>query len=456
MIDSHSHLTSTDFDIDRFDVLMTARAEGLTRILVAGNNFSDSQSAVDLAALFPFLDASAGLHPHEAVSWNDSSPAQFRKILSSCVAIGETGLDYYYNYSSREQQIIALKGQLELALTQNLPVILHCRDAYDDLMKILPEIFSKNNPGGVVHCFNGSSDQAAQLIEMGFLLGFGGMLTFKRSTSLQKVFEEIPMESILLETDCPFLAPVPHRGKRNEPKYVAEIYKLGAKLKNISVKSLSEKISNNYHGLFHPGESIPNGAFVYQNNNRCYINLTNDCLNRCRYCIRKTAPTLWGYNLWLKQEPSVDDVLEAIPYSNGIKEIVFCGYGEPLLRYKKISSISKCLIQHGIPIRINTSGHLPATWNAREIVQELSPYINTIEVSLGNATAQGYSKQCQPLDDHPETVFSRVLEFVKICSDSDKFAVRLSVVTHPDTDLQACRNLADSLNLILKERSYIE
>ena len=456
MIDSHTHLTSKEFKQDRFDVLMSAREAGISRMLAVGTNLNDSQMSMELARKFSFIDASIGLHPHEASQWNTECLDYIKTCLSSAVAIGEIGLDFYYNFSTPDQQIHALTDQLELAQAEKMPVILHCRDAYSQLISILDDTLSNNHAGGVIHCFNGSLEHARQFLNMGFLVGFGGMLTFKKSDNLRSVFQAIPNDSILFETDCPYLAPVPYRGKRNEPKYVSGIYTLGAHLKQTPLETLTGIIANNYARVFNLNDSISSGSYIYRNGNRCYINLTNDCMNKCHYCIRAKKDSLWGYNLWLDKEPAVADVVSAISQESDIQEFIFCGYGEPLLRYKKIVSIAKCLLNTGIPIRINTSGHLPRSWNIQEIIDQLSPLINTIEVSIGGASSESYIQICRPVDDQPETAFDRVIEFVKTCIAAQQMTVKLSVVTDPDIDLNACRNLAAELGLPLKERPYSE
>ncbi len=222
MIDSHAHVHDKAFDGDRAETLGRARAAGVDALLTVGCDLADSGRAIACAREFG-LRASVGIHPHEAKDAPEDIAAAFAPLLAdpSVVAIGETGLDYYYDHSPRDAQARVLRAQMRLARERGLPLIFHHRDAFEDFHAILREEFV---PGmrGVVHCFTGDAAQAKIYVdEFGLKLGIGGVLTFKTAEGLRDAVRAVGLGPLILETDCPYLAPIPHRGKRNEPAFVA-------------------------------------------------------------------------------------------------------------------------------------------------------------------------------------------------------------------------------------------
>lgn len=222
MIDTHAHLQDSKFDADRAAVIDRARAAGISTIVNVGCDVGDSLRALEIAREYR-LYASVGIHPHEAKDAPADIGAAFEPFLRDAriVAIGEAGLDYYYDHSPRDVQKRVLREQLELARETGFPFIFHQRDAFDDFLTILREQW-KAPMRGVVHCFTGNAEQAQILTqEFGLYLGIGGVLTFKTAQALRVAIRGAGLPSLVLETDCPYLAPVPHRGDRNEPAYVA-------------------------------------------------------------------------------------------------------------------------------------------------------------------------------------------------------------------------------------------
>jgi TatD DNase family protein len=222
VIDTHAHVHDRAFDADRAEVIARARTAGVTAIVNVGCDVADSERALSCANQYDLL-ASIGVHPHEAKGAPADIARAFEPLLADprVVAIGETGLDYYYDHSPRDVQATVLRAQIRLARERKLPVIFHHRDAFEDFVAILREEFA---PGmfGVVHCFTGDAAQARAYVgEFGLRLGIGGVLTFKTAQSLRDAVRSVGLASLLLETDCPYLAPVPHRGQRNEPAFVA-------------------------------------------------------------------------------------------------------------------------------------------------------------------------------------------------------------------------------------------
>lgn len=217
-------------------------------LIVIGFDLSSSESAVQIAQEFDRCWASVGIHPHDATQFNRNTLARLKELASQppVVAIGEVGLDYYRNLSPKEAQQRAFEEQLQLAQQLQLPVVIHCRDAYDDLLNTL----SRYSLRGVLHCFSGEVHHARRAVEMDWYLGIGGVVTFKNASTLHEVVRETPLECLLLETDAPYLAPMPYRGKRNEPAYIPLIAQMVASLKNQPLADLATVTTRNAYQLF--------------------------------------------------------------------------------------------------------------------------------------------------------------------------------------------------------------
>ncbi|MDQ2663708.1 MAG: TatD family hydrolase [Candidatus Eremiobacteraeota bacterium] len=223
MIDTHAHLHAEAFAQDRDAVVERLRSAGVRNVINVGCDVADSAAAIEIAKRYGMF-ASVGIHPHEATGAPDDLVSAFSPLLANAeaIAIGETGLDYYYNHSPRERQQNVLREHIRLARTRKLPVIFHHRDAFDDFTTILREEWDADMCG-VVHCFTGNVHQARTFVEgFGLYLGIGGVLTFKTAQPLRDAVAAVGLGPLVLETDCPYLAPVPHRGKRNEPAFVAQ------------------------------------------------------------------------------------------------------------------------------------------------------------------------------------------------------------------------------------------
>ena len=248
LIDSHAHLEMKEFDSDRPDVIDRARLAGVDGIITVGTNLRLSRRALSIARQYENVYASVGIHPHD-VGKADKKTFDELKLLAEdpkVVAYGEIGLDYFRNISPREKQTEMFGYQLALALELKLPVIIHDRDAHEETLRMVKASGVRQ---GVFHCFSGNLDQAEKIIEMGFYLGIGGVITFKNS-GLDKVIDELTLDRIILETDAPFLAPVPFRGKRNESAYLKIVAEKIAELKSLSLESVAEITSANAAHLF--------------------------------------------------------------------------------------------------------------------------------------------------------------------------------------------------------------
>ena len=251
--DTHAHYDSSHFDADRHELLASMPDAGVDCIIDPGCDEASSRAAIALAERYPFVYAAVGWQPEEWESWDCGSEALVRELARhpKCVAIGEIGLDYYWDKEEEVQknQRIWFRRQLELAKESNLPVIIHSRDAAADTMEIMKEAYVQGIKG-VIHCFSYSKEQAQEYVKMGYYIGVGGVATFKNAKKLKEVIETIPLEKILLETDCPYMAPEPYRGKRNSSLYLPYVVEKIAGLKGVTAKEVEEVTYRNAEQLF--------------------------------------------------------------------------------------------------------------------------------------------------------------------------------------------------------------
>ena len=263
LVDSHCHIAGPEYDADRDAVIERARAAGVRYLLVIPSGEpQQTGEALALAEKHDGIYAAAGIHPHEAQKAADCDFESLENLAArpKLIAIGEIGLDYYYDHSPREAQQTVLVRQLDIARRVSLPVIIHCRDAWPDLRQILREFLGQDGPGmtpasakwrgGILHCFTGTWEDASELMEMGFMVSFAGNLTFKNAEPLRDVARQIPLDRLLSETDCPFLSPVPFRGQRNEPMRVREVTKLLAGLRGLTEEEMGASLVRNFESFF--------------------------------------------------------------------------------------------------------------------------------------------------------------------------------------------------------------
>jgi len=252
--DSHAHLADARFDADRDAVLERARAAGVERILTIAEATQPAEcdKTLELAELHPFLWVAAGVHPHEARHATDKTLDALEELLRSprALAWGEIGLDYHYDHSPRDVQQAVFREQLQRARARRLPVVIHCREAWNDCLRILGEEWATAGQGGILHCFSSTADVARQALEWGFLISFAGNVTFPRAENLREAAQAVPLDRLLIETDCPYLAPQAVRGKRNEPANVRLGVKWIAKLKGLAEEAAAEAVFGNYRRLF--------------------------------------------------------------------------------------------------------------------------------------------------------------------------------------------------------------
>ncbi|HVF68709.1 MAG TPA: TatD family hydrolase [Pyrinomonadaceae bacterium] len=260
-IDSHAHIDGEEFDADRAEVVGRARAAGVRAILNVGTgdpHGGNFERAVAVAVEFEGVYAAAGVHPHDARLYDDAAEKRLLEVLRGServVALGEIGLDYHYDNSPRETQREVFARQLRLAAELGLPVIIHSREADEETVEILRDEYAGAPRGGVMHCFGGGMRMAEDVLALGFFVSFAGNVTFKKADALREVARAVPPERLLVETDCPYLSPVPFRGRRNEPAHVVETARFLAELRGVAAEEFGRVTSENFARLFGAGLS---------------------------------------------------------------------------------------------------------------------------------------------------------------------------------------------------------
>lgn len=253
LVDSHAHIQGPEFAADLQEVIERAHAAGVEKIVVVGGagELSSNEAAVAVARSFPGLFATVGMHPHDAKGVDEESFQRLEALASSpkVVAVGETGLDFYYNHSSRETQIALFCRFIQMALETRLPLVVHNREADRKVAELLRGE-GRGGLRGVIHCFTGDYDAAKTFLDLGFYLSFSGILTFKNADALRDAARKLPLDRILVETDSPYLAPVPHRGKRNEPAFVRLVAETVAQVKGVSLEEIAQATTRNAQELF--------------------------------------------------------------------------------------------------------------------------------------------------------------------------------------------------------------
>lgn len=259
-IDSHAHLEGNKFDSDRTQVLERARAAGLERIMAIGSGTGPGtlDCAIRIAEQHEWIFATIGIHPHEAKLATEPDYTEMQHLASNrrVIAWGEIGLDYFYDHSPREVQQEVFRRQMEMARNARLPIVIHCRpsnnseNAWDDTIRMLTAHWKSSGLGGILHCFTGEWKHASAAMDMGFYISFAGNVSFPKAATIRESATKVPLERMLIETDSPFLAPVPHRGKRNEPAFVVNTAEAIAELRGLKKEEIGRKTTQNFYALF--------------------------------------------------------------------------------------------------------------------------------------------------------------------------------------------------------------
>ena len=449
MVDSHAHLDDARFDADRDEVIARARDAAVELIVCPGTDLAGSRRALELAHEYDCVLAAAGIDRESAGSVDGDSLAALEELAQDerCVAIGEIGLDYHYDNAPRDVQRAAFEAQLALAARLDLPVIVHCREAFADCLAAL----ERTRVRGVMHCFSGDRETALRCCDLGLMLSFAGQITYRKSATLCDAARTIPAEHLLVETDSPYLAPQTVRGRRNEPAFLAHTARFLADVLGLSYDDVDRITSTNARILF----GLPvrdKAAVVYPIRDSLYVNLTNRCTNRCVFCPRSTNPRVKGHWLGMKEEdePSAGEIIAAIGDPNAYDEIVFCGFGEPTLRLDVMLDVARWVKEQGGRTRVNTNGQGDLIAGAA-VAPRLRGPIDRVSISLTTAGPAQYEDLCRPR--HGGRAFAAVIEFVKAARDNVPEVV-VTAVDYPGVDTEAVKKLAGELGVGFRLRRH--
>jgi TatD DNase family protein len=254
-IDSHAHIDGHEFDADREEIIERAKAAGVSTILNVGTGDPHSDAferAVELGKTHESIYTAIGTHPHDARLYDDAAEEKIKYLINNehVIAWGEIGLDFHYDNSPRDVQVEVFKRQLHAAQDCDLPVVIHTREAEAETIEILQTEYEGAPRRGVFHCFSGSIELAKRAVEIGFMISFSGIVTFKKAEELREVAKQVPLDRLLIETDCPYLTPIPYRGKRNEPAYVVEVARSLADLHSVELEEMGSITTNNFNRFF--------------------------------------------------------------------------------------------------------------------------------------------------------------------------------------------------------------
>jgi TatD DNase family protein len=438
-IDTHSHLFYPNFADDLDEVIQRANNDGVDFILVPATDLSTAKDVIELTEKYDQIYGAVGIHPHETKEWDSSLLKEIEKIASheKIVAIGEIGLDYYYDYSPKEKQIEAFKAQIDLALKLDLPIIVHNRDSDKHMMEII-ESYCGSGLKGQFHCFNGSLKDAIDLLHMGYMISFTGNITFKKADELVEILKNVRIDQLLLETDSPFLTPMPYRGKRNEPAYVKFVAEKVAEVHNLSVEEVGKITSFNAFRMFGVGNNVKT-SFTYKIGNTLYVNIVNRCDSNCSFCRRKTDPVLKGYNLGMRksEEPDPEYYVKEIGDPTVYDEIVFCGYGEPTIRWDVVKQISRFVKDKGGRTRLNTNGH-GSHINKRNIAPECNGLIDEVSISFNTFNPKQYAE----LMGIETRMFNEMISFAKSAKQYVE-KVTMTIVSVDVVDIEKARKTVE-------------
>ncbi len=449
IIETHAHLTDPRFARDRDEVIQRAREAGVEYIVNVGYDLRNSRESVELAARYDCCYAAVGVHPHDAKGVDDRALVELEGLArqSKVVALGEIGLDFYRDRSPRDSQRSAFRSQLALAKRLGLPVIVHDRDAHDETLEILKEASPQKV---VLHCFAGDVAMAREVVKSGWLVSVAGPVTYRNSKNLPEVIRAVSAEGLMLETDCPYLPPEPHRGQRSEPSHLPLVaQRIAEILAPLTYQDVCRTTTANAKNFFGIGRIDP-AAIAYPIRHSLYLNITNRCTNACTFCIRQKTDFIKGHNLRLNREPDYQEVISAIGDPARYQEVVFCGYGEPLLRLDLVKQVAAWLKEQGARVRLNTNGQGNLI-HGRNVVPELAGLIDEVSVSLNAPDQETYDRICP--SRFGDKAFAEVLAFIEECKKAG-VKTAFTVLDMPGVDLAACRDLAERLGVGIRIRHY--
>ncbi len=451
LIDTHCHLDMEAFDEDRNEVVKRAVDADIQYMINIGSDRKGNIKGLELSREYPNIRCAVGIHPHDARTLDGPLYKELENWTKApgVVAIGEIGLDYHYLHSPKGVQIEAFRKQAALARSLGLPIIVHSREAKKDTIRVLQE--EVEDTPGVLHCFSGDIDMAKKAMELGLHISIAGPVTFKNAGKLRDVARFVPDEFLLIETDAPYLSPVPLRGRRNEPSFLTHTALAVADIRGITVSDLARITTHNAMRLFKTGDLSEKGEIAYRIRDSLYLNITNKCTNKCRFCVKFRTSYVKGHNLRLERDPTALKIIKAINDPKGYREIVFCGIGEPLIRLDVVKKVAAWIKENGGRVRINTNGHGNLI-HGKNILPELRGIVDSLSISLDAEDAAKYEKVCRPMI---KGAFNGIVAFIK---ESKKYIpdVKTTVVNIPEIDIGKCSALAAELGVELRVRNFNE
>ena len=454
LADSHAHLDFPDFSSDLEEVMQRAEKAGVIFINTISTRLTQIESLLKICERFPHVFASVGIHPHYAGQVEESSieaivtAGNHKKI----VAVGETGLDFHYDLSERSIQETVFRNHIQAAKVLNLPLIIHTREAESATKTILEEE-GLPSQGGVLHCFTGSQAMAEWGVDKGLYISLSGVITFKNGTALREVARHIPLDRLLIETDAPYLSPVPYRGKRNEPAFVVQMAETLAELHGLSLEKMAAITTENYVRLFHKEQKITSKIkpiLAYAIGDGLYINISRGCTLRCSFCPKWEAPIVHDYDLSLEHNPSAAEILQDMGDFSSYKEIVFCGYGEPTLRLETLLEVAQAVKrQKNISIRINTDGLANRVYR-KDITPRFQGLIDAVSVSLNAQDEETYNRHCLP---SLRGSYPSVVAFLRAVQLYVPEVTATAIEGLEGVDIAACQTIAKQLGVQFRKRT---
>jgi TatD DNase family protein len=443
--DSHAHLNRNFFPDDLDAVIDRAFASGIEGIVTIGASADPAEmtEAVEVARAHERIWAAVGVHPHEADKATEETFATLARLLGDpkVVALGEVGLDYFYDLSSRGGQMTVFRRQVAMAALAGKPLVIHVRDAHADCLEVLRSE-RLPWPPGVIHCFTSDLETARAYVDLGFKISIPGVVTFRNAVPLAEAVRGLRAEDLLVETDSPFLAPVPMRGRRNEPSFVRHTGEAVALLKGLTPEDVARITTLTTRRLFGiEVQDAPAPVLVYPIRESLYVNVTNRCTLRCTFCAKFKDWVVKGHNLRLPADPAPEALWDALVAAGfeRYREVVFCGYGEPLLRWEVVAELAARVKAAGVKVRVNTDG-LASLVSGRDVVAELAGKVDALSVSMNAPDGESYAAVCR--SRHGVAAFDAVCAFLRRARDVIP-EVTASVVALPDLGIEACRRLAE-------------
>jgi len=454
VIDTHAHLHFPQFDEDREEVIKECE-EKLEAVITVGCDLEDSRKAISLAENSKNIFATVGIHPHEAKNYSEKDYDKLINLAKSpkVVAVGEAGLDFYRNLSPKEKQYEIFEMQVEAAKELKLPVIIHTRNAAKEMADFIRKHFE--GVKGVVHCFSGEKELLEAALDTGLFISYSGIVTYPKNSSLRETLKYVPSSRLLIETDSPYLAPQPVRGKRNKPIFVAYTARAIAEFLGLKFSDIDRITSVNAKRLFNLPLSSEESKekLVYQVGNRLYINLTTKCPCNCKFCFRGYEDFILGYKLKLSREPIAEEYMYRIKNPGVYEEIVFCGYGEPFERFEELKKVAEWIKKFSkeTPVRVDTCGLGYLITGREDILDELKGIVDSFSISVNAGTPEEYRRIVKP--KFGEKSWNSLLKFIKDVKEKG-FNVQITAVRYPGFDEKSFKELSEKLGVPFKIREF--